>query len=106
MGNGQSAAQAAGPQALRIVVTPEAADDIERLEAWLFDKNPDAGHRAVIAIANAIRSLNQFPHRGYLAGLQMRHLHVAFGKRGYIIRYEVTDTQVRIQRIFHGLEDR
>ncbi|MDB5472360.1 MAG: type toxin-antitoxin system RelE/ParE family toxin [Caulobacter sp.] len=71
-----------------------------------FDKNPDAGHRAVVAIVRAIRSLRQFPHRGYLAGLGMRHLHVAFGKRGYVIRYEVKEADVQIVRVFHGLEDR
>lgn len=91
---------------MKIVVTPEAADDIDRLEAWLFGKNPDAGRRAVVAIVGAIRSLKQFPHRGYLAGLGMRHLHVAFGKRGYVIRYEVKAEGVHIVRIFHGLEDR
>jgi plasmid stabilization system protein ParE len=57
-------------------------------------------------ITGAARSLSQFPSRGYGGDDGHRQLRVPFGKRGYVIRYRVTSTEVRIVRIFHGLEDR
>ncbi|WGM39197.1 Toxin RelE1 [Caulobacter sp. NIBR1757] len=58
------------------------------------------------AIIASARSLSQFPGRGYGGVGGQRQLRVPFGKRGYVIRYLVLQTEVRIVRIFHGLEDR
>jgi plasmid stabilization system protein ParE len=91
---------------LKVTFTSAANVDLVRLWRWLDEKNPKAATHAMEAITGAARSLSQFPHRGY-GGLDgHRQLRVPFGKRGYVIRYTVTDAEVRIVRIFHGLEDR
>lgn len=106
LGNGQAFAYSESPQSLRIQLAPSAVVDLERLWWWLAEKNPDAADRAFQAIVAAIDSLSQFPERGYGGPKGLRQLRVQFGKRGYVIRYRVAENEVRIQRIFHGLEDR
>lgn len=91
---------------MRIVLSPDALADLARLRIWLADKNPSAATRAITTIRKTIRSLDQFPERGYNVGSGVRQLRAPFGKRGYVIRYEVLEDTVQIARIFHALEER
>ncbi len=94
---------------MKLVVTPEAAADIERLHEFLADKNPDAAQRAVAVLARGIQSLDTFPDRGRPAGTPgTRELIVPFGRSAYVIRYAhlVQQEEVVIVRIWHGREQR
>jgi plasmid stabilization system protein ParE len=94
---------------MRLVVAPAAAADLERLHAFLADKNPTAALRAVTALLAAVESLHQFPERGRPTGVNnVRELIVSFGRFGYVLRYAysaATDEAV-ILRIWHGREMR
>jgi len=94
---------------LNVVVSPEAAADLERLRSFLESTNPSASATAAVAIDEAVRSLAAFPERGRPSGMaETRELIVPFGRSAYILRYAYlaeTETLV-ILRIWHSPEER
>jgi plasmid stabilization system protein ParE len=48
----------------RIIISAEAAKDVDRLEAWLLDKNPSAAARIAEVLETTIASLDRLPERG------------------------------------------
>lgn len=94
---------------MNIVITREAATDLNRLRAFLAEADPQAAQRAVAALSSAFQSLDIFPDRGRLSQVAgARELVVPFGRSAYVIRYaHVTDTsETVILRIWHGREAR
>ena len=49
---------------MRIAWTPEAADDLEQITDYLFERNPSTAPDIVRRIYNAPSLLKQFPHQG------------------------------------------
>ena len=92
---------------MRIVVSSAAIADLDRLRAFLIDKNPAAAQRAVSAITAAIQSLDFSPGRGRPTSASgVRELIVPFGRSAYVLRYaHLPDIdEVVILRIWHGRE--
>lgn len=91
----------------RVRIGPAAAQDLERLEAFLVDKNPTAAIAAIDAILDAIGSLTEFWDRGAPdAAPNTRNLFIPFGRAAYVVLYRVGTDEVLVYRIFHSLEDR
>ncbi len=94
---------------MKLIVSPEAIADLDRLRAFLADKNPAAAQRAVAAIVGAIQSLDMFPDRGQPTGIaNVRELIAPFGRSAYVLRYAhmAQADEVIILRIWHGREQR
>lgn len=94
---------------MKIVVSEVALADLDRLQAFLADKNDKAAKRAKGKLIDAIDSLSTFPERGRpLADGSFRELMVPFGKSSYVIRYvyRAALETVTITRVWHGLERR
>jgi plasmid stabilization system protein ParE len=94
---------------VKLIVSPAAAADLERLRAFLVTKNPDAAQRVVVALSRAIQSLDIFPDRGRPSTtLGARELVVPFGRSAYIVRYahDAVREEVVILRVWHGREAR
>ena len=94
---------------MKLVVRPEAVADLERLRAFLADKNPDAAQRAIAILTDAIQSLDMFPDRGRPTGIaDVRELIVPFASSAYVLRYVhiAQSDEVIILRIWHGRESR
>jgi plasmid stabilization system protein ParE len=91
-----------------IVWLQEALDDLNRVYAFLESKNPDAAARAVQAIFEAADSLAENPFRcpQVRTNPSRRKLRVFWGKRGYLIYFEIQDDTIYILQIWQGLEDR
>ena len=109
LGFPQRASSASPAQIVKLIVSGEAAADIERLRAFLIDKNPAAASRAVATLVNAIESLEILPERGRPSGIaNMRELIVPFGQSAYVIRYihRARTGEIVILRIWHGRESR
>ena len=87
-----------------------ALDDIDRLHAFLKEKNPVAADAAIAKIRNAANSLiESSPERGTPIGRAgFRQLFVRFGRSSYVIRYrvDVPRDQLIVVRIWHGRERR
>ncbi|MBN8527959.1 MAG: type II toxin-antitoxin system RelE/ParE family toxin [Caulobacterales bacterium] len=90
----------------RIILTPEATADRERLVAFLLDVNPRAALNVADTIIEALAALALFPERGALMGNGLRQLIIPFGTSGYVAQYRVDPGVVIIARVFHMREAR
>ena len=90
----------------QIVISPAASADVDRLEAWLLDKDPASAIRVGELLETAIASLDELPERGRASTSTGRELNVRFGRSTYIVRYRVIERSVVVTRILHGREDR
>lgn len=94
---------------MKLIVSPDAAADLERLRAFPADRNPNAAQRAATSLIRAIQSLDTFPDRGRQTGVaDVRELIVPFGSSAYVLRYaHLADAdEVVVLRIWHGREQR
>jgi plasmid stabilization system protein ParE len=87
-----------------------ALDDIDRLHAFLAEKNPDAAAAAARKIRDAAQSLiESSPERGTPIGHSgFRQLFVQFGRSAYVIRYRANMArgELVVVRVWHGRERR
>jgi plasmid stabilization system protein ParE len=92
----------------QIIWLPEALADVQRLFAFIEDKNPSAAARAAKTILNGANRLAEFPEFGHPLGDEMgrRELFVPFGAGCYVLRYILDDTAVVILRVWHSKEHR
>ena len=84
-----------------------AIADLDRLEAFLFAKSPQAADAAVDAIFAATEELRDFPLIGRALSddvSEYRELSVPYSNSGYVILYRWADTVVEIQAIKHMRE--
>ena len=94
---------------MKLIVSRAAAADLQRLRAFLADKDPNAAQRAVSGIIRAIDSLDLFPDRGRPSAIAgVRELIVPFGRAAYIVRFahDPQREEIVILRIWHGREAR
>jgi plasmid stabilization system protein ParE len=94
---------------VRLIVSPDAVADLERLRTFLADKSPAAAQRAAETIILTMQSLDTFPDRGHPIGTAgVREVLAPFGRSAYVIRYShLPDSdEVLILRIWHAREQR
>jgi plasmid stabilization system protein ParE len=94
---------------MKLIVSPAALADLERLHAFLADKSPGAADRAVASLIAAIESLDHFLERGrQVSTPNTRELIVPFGRSNYVVRYayRIEADEVVVIRIWHGREVR
>jgi len=88
---------------LRLIFSPQAADDLQDVRDYIARDKPRAARDFVLAIRERCQKLAQFPEIGaprpYL-GVGMR----ALPFRSYVIYYRVADI-VRIERVLHSARD-
>jgi plasmid stabilization system protein ParE len=92
-----------------ILLSPDAAEDVERLRTFLGRNNPDAAKRALAAIWKALERVQEFPGLGAPTGdTDIRQITIQFGTYGYIARYIVTagTGDILVTRVWHGRETR
>jgi len=75
---------------MNLIVSQAAAADLERLHAFLADKNPASAKQAVAALIAAAESLHLFPERGRPSDVRnIRELIVPFGRRSPLRLFRV-----------------
>jgi len=94
-----------------LTLTVEALADLDRLDIFLRPINPQAADRFQDVIWQAFGALLDMPGIGTpwseaTPGQDIRQHFVSFGQRGYVIRYEIAESEVIIARIHQFLEDR
>jgi len=91
---------------MRLVWSPRGWADVDRLHAFLAERDVDAADAIADALANAPFSLLDFPRLGPRLSQydprEVRELRV----RNYLLRYELTATEIVVLRFFHAREDR
>ena len=91
----------------QVVFLPSSIDDLERLYAFLNEKDPASARKAALVIIQAMNVLQQHPKIGRLVeGLpeNYRELIIDFGSTGYIARYYLEIDDVFILAIRHQKE--
>lgn len=93
---------------MKVRFLPQAFEDIDRLQAFLLDKNAQAAARVPDLLYNAATSLRIAPRKGRLVGRVYRDLIVPFGKSAYVLRYRIEEAKgaIFIVRIWHSRERR
>lgn len=93
---------------MKLVFSPVALEDLQRLYAFIADKNPAALKKAAERLIRSFQLLTEHPIAGYalehLPGI--REFLVPFGKGNYIIRYRIYKEQISIAHLWHSREDR
>ena len=84
--------------------TSTAADDLEIIANYLFDKAPENAARLIREIYNAPTTLKNFPNRGRAGKKEGTH-ELVMPSLPYIIVYHVRGDTVNIVRILHSSQD-
>ena len=85
-----------------------ALNDIDRLHAFLVDKNREAARRAIRAIRHGVKALASHPEIGRpVEGLQfdLREWVIEFGQGAYVVLYHYDKKEVILLAIRHGREE-
>ena len=90
-----------------LIWTPSALLDVQRLYRFLVVKNPDAARRAVKAIRQGVKVLEQQPTVGRPVeemDNEYRDWIIDFGDSGYVARYRVDPQFVSVLAVRHQKE--
>lgn len=91
----------------RLIWSPAALRDIERLHGFLSPRNRDASRRAIAAIRQGTKLLSQHPEAGRPAEEmppEFREWPIGFGSGGYVVVYRYDGRQIVILAVRHGRE--
>ena len=91
----------------RLIWSPQALQDVQRVYRFLAPKNLDAAKRAVKAIRFGVRVLEQQPGMGRPVqdmDDEFRDWTIDFGDTGYVARYRVDQQSVIILAVRHQKE--
>ena len=91
----------------RLIWTPSALLDVQRLYRFLVVKSPDAARRAVKAIRQGVKVLEQQPKVGRPVeemDNEYRDWIIDFGDSGYVARYRVDPQFVSVLAVRHQKE--
>jgi plasmid stabilization system protein ParE len=91
----------------RLIWSPAALLDVQRLYRFLAPKNIDAAKRAVTAIRQGVRVLGQQPGIGRPIDEmpdEFREWIIDFGDSGYVVRYRFDSNVVTILTVRHQKE--
>ena len=91
----------------RLIWSPAALLDVQRLYRFLLSKNPDAAKRAVRAIRHGVKVLEQQPGMGRPIDdmpEEFREWIIDFGGSGYLARFRINQDVVVILAVRHQKE--
>jgi plasmid stabilization system protein ParE len=91
----------------RLIWTSLALLDVQRLYRFLASKNPDAARRAVKAIREGVKVLEQQPGIGRPVedmDVAFRDWIIDFGDSGYVARYRLDPQSITILAVRHQKE--
>lgn len=82
----------------------EARDDVDRLADFVAAYDPVLANEVEIELSQAPKKLLQFPRRGTrLSEFDPREVR-EFRVGRYLLRYELTASDIHVLRFFHGRE--
>jgi plasmid stabilization system protein ParE len=91
----------------RLIWSPAALLDVQRLYRFLLPKSPDAARRAIKAIREAVKVLAHQPGVGRPVDdlpPEYREWVIDFGDSGYLARYRLAGDEVVILAVRHQRE--
>lgn len=89
---------------MRVLWTLAAADDLQDIANYLFEKTPQNAARSIREIYGAPSSLKNFPKRGRV-GKKPGTRELVLPSLPNVIVYQVKGESVNIVRILHGSQE-
>jgi toxin ParE1/3/4 len=89
---------------MRVRWTPAAADDLEFIADYLFEKTPEHAARLIREICRAPLGLKDFPSRGR-EGKKKGTRELVMPSLPYIFVYQVRANTVHIVRVLQGSQE-
>lgn len=90
---------------MKIIYTPEAVNDLQRLREFIEIKNPNAASRIAKSLQIGIKKLKTFPNLGVDVKEDESGLIKDLILGDYIVRYLPLKEVIHILRIWHNKED-
>jgi toxin ParE1/3/4 len=90
---------------MQILWSVPAAEDLERICAWIERDNPEAARRVAKIIYDSCGQLRDFPAMGRISNRMNGRRELAFPPLPYVAVYQIKENAVEISRIFHGAQD-
>ena len=84
--------------------TTAAANDLESIANYLFEKTPQNAPRLIREICDAVFALRNYPNRGR-PGKKSGTRELVLPALPYIVVYKVESDVLHIARILHGAQD-
>lgn len=98
------------PPVYHIIISPEAANDLQSLHDYIGNDSPQNAAKTVGRILDAIGTLGIFPHRKVVEhqSAKTKHPVRSLAVRPYVVYFRVLDQQqaVRILSVRHGARRR
>lgn len=91
---------------MKIKWSIEARDDVDRLTDFLDAYDPLLGEEISQLLEQSPRRLMEFPRRGSRLSEFNPHEVRELRIRSYLLRYELTNTEIVVLRYFHARENR
>ena len=91
----------------RLIWSPEALEDVQRLYNFLVEKNPDAARRAAAAIRSGMQIVADHPDVGRPADNmdpEFREWPISFGASGYVALYHLHQDVALVVAVRHQKE--
>ena len=91
----------------RLIWSPQALLDVQRLFRFLAGKNIDAAKRAIMAVRQAVKVLGHQPGIGRpIEDMpdEFREWVIDFGDSGYVARYRIDPDAITILAVRHQKE--
>jgi addiction module RelE/StbE family toxin len=82
-----------------------AAEDLERICAWIERDNPEAARRVAMTIYEQCARLKHFPYLGRDSERMEGRRELTFTPLPYLAVYQVKENAIEISRIFHGAQN-
>lgn len=82
-----------------------AAEDLERICAWIERDNPEAARRVARIIYDGCGQLRDFPNLGRASRRMNGRRELIFPPLPYVAVYRVKGNAIEISRIFHSAQD-
>ena len=90
---------------MQILWSVPAAEDLERICAWIERDNPEAARRVAKIIYDSCGQLRDFPAMGRISNRMNGRRELAFPPLPYVAVYQIKENAVEISRIFLGAQD-
>lgn len=82
-----------------------AADDLERICAWIESDSPEAARRVAQTVYDGCAKLRDFPNMGRASRRMAGWRELVLPRLPYIVVYRVKPDAIEISRIFHGAQN-
>jgi len=90
----------------RVVYLRSAEGDLEIIGAFLSKETVGRAERAIDRLEKGLRTLSDFPEMGVAVEGGLRQMVIRDRWNAFVVRYQITENEIRVTRIWHGLQDR